>query len=758
MAHCVSQISDRIGAVKRRHSAARVLFAFAAAALFFVPAGRLLAHGYVVRAIPADRSTLQRPPTRLQYWFSEALEPRFSTLNLRDSSGDIIASGGVDAARPSLLALQVPPDLADGAYIVELRPAFASDGHVVAESRVFFVGEMGENGGIAGQAADYRAIPLEVFWRALMNVANMLFFGAALLYSLVLLPAWGSAQHGAGGLPARVMRVLRNILIAAVGLAFAANLIALLQQTMAFFNADAGQVLEQNLWQVVQIGSRFGDVWTLRMVLLIFSAVLLFVAEYYRALMPQLAAGIWRGLAWLGALFIGLTMITGHAAGSLLLPWVALAVNWLHALAVAFWLGGIFTLVLVLPAALRPYAGDARRQALLAVMTRFSRRVVPLVLIVILSGLYNALNWFVSPADLATGYGRSLGVKLLMVVLLLMVGARHYLALRPQLAERFAPFVRGAAEFRGGLRLEALLALLTLLAVAWLSASPIPEPQSLQSEVQIPQATQTVAGYTLTGAVIPGGPGINTYDIVVSRDDAPVSDVQVYVQQVSPARARRGQWLSAPLVEAGLFSVSGDEIDAAGTWWTLVDVVDDAGSTARAAYVWDISDSAAVLQSRPPQPLHGVVLALLAAAVLWLLRPAFSRALAGLQVSWSSALIALAVVIGSLAVMGFGAAFIGEEQRAYEQRLNPPPTRINAVVPDADSLERGAALYRAHCLLWQGHSADFRALRMQLDAVRDEFLYAALVDGWRDLPACGGGVDERGLWDIVNYFRTFEAR
>ena len=307
------------------------------------------AHGYVVRAIPADRSTLERPPTRLQYWFSEDLEPRFSEINLRDQSGEIIASGSVDSRNRALLALRVPPGLADGAYIVELRPAFASDGHVIAESRVFFVGE--EVGGVAGQAADDRAIPLEALWRAALNLANFLIFGAPLLYSAVLLPAWGNA---AGGLPARVRRRLRDCLIGALILATSANLIALLQQSMVFFNADPAQVIRQNLWGVVLIGSRFGDVWIFRMLLLIFSALLIFASEYYRPLLPRLSNGIWRGMPWLGALFIGLTMVTSHAAGSTLMPWLAIAVDWLHALAAAFWLGGALALTLVLPPALAP--------------------------------------------------------------------------------------------------------------------------------------------------------------------------------------------------------------------------------------------------------------------------------------------------------------------------------------------------------------------------------------------------------------------
>ena len=258
----------------------------------------------------------------MQYWFSEDLEPRFSEIHLRDQAGAVIASGGVDEAHHALLTLRVPSGLPDGAYVVELRPAFASDGHVIAESRVFFVGEA--VGGVSGSLTpsyQARAIPLEVFWRALLNLANFLFFGASLLYTAVLIPAWGNAQ---GKLPRGLYPAG---LFAAVMLAFRGQLIGPCHNQT--FNTDAAQVLQQNLWQVALIGSRFGDIWTFRVVLLIFCAVLLFVAEYFRALMPHLAAGIWRGLPWLGAIFIGLTMVTSHAAGSPLLPWVAIAVDWL---------------------------------------------------------------------------------------------------------------------------------------------------------------------------------------------------------------------------------------------------------------------------------------------------------------------------------------------------------------------------------------------------------------------------------------------
>lgn len=725
------------------------------------------AHGYIVRAIPADRSSLERPPTRLQYWFSEDLEPRFSEINLRDQSGSIITSGGVDAQNQALLSLRVPTGLDDGAYIVELRPAFASDGHVIAESRVFFVGE--EVGGVAGEAAGDRAIPLEALWRALLNLAHFLFFGASSLYTVVLIPAWGGARHGGGGLPPRVIRRVRNCLIFSLPLALTANLIALLQQSMVFFNADAAQVIQQGLWQVVLIGSRFGDIWTFRLVLLLFCAVLLFAAEYFRDLMPQLAGGVWRGLPWLGALFIGMSMVTGHAAGSTLLPWVAIAVDWLHALAAAFWLGGALTLTLLLPVALAPYDADQKRQALRAVLLRFSRMMLPLVALLIVSGIYNALNFIITPAELGTGYGRTLAVKALIALPVFILGAQQHLALRPQIARRlqstlaniplagrFLPAGRNASG--AILRIEVLLMLATLIAVAWLSATPIPEPNLPRSDIEAPQATLTVGDVTITSAVIPGGPGVNSYDTVISSEGSPAAGLQVALQLVNPERGIRSRWLTTEEVETGLYATAGDDIDRAGNWWTLIDVVQPEGNSTRAAFIWDIDQATAVQQSRPPQLIHILVLLAIGTVLAVWLYPRARCLLTRLKLTPASLIIAASAVAVSLGIMAAGAILINEQQRNYELTLNPSPTVINTVLPDAESLRRGEALYREHCLVWQGQSADFRALRNRLDSVRDDFLYETVAKGWRDLPPCGSDLSVGERWDVVNYFRTFEQR
>jgi copper transport protein len=724
------------------------------------------AHGYVVRSIPEDRSTLERPPTRLQYWFSEGLEPAFSEINLRDQNGELIASGGVDEGDDTLLMLQIPPGtLEDGAYIVDLRPAFASDGHVIVESRVFFVGETVE--GVEGQAATTLPDTTEIVWKSLLYSATFLLFGVFMMYAYVFVPAWGNVKHERGLLPPRVMTRLHRLAWFALVVTFIANIIALLHQSTVFFGTGLEQVISGGLWQVVRIGSRFGDVWNVRMFLVIIIAFNLLAAQYYGKRFPKTVRSFWTANVWVLAVMLGAPAVNSHAAGSVVMPWLGVVMHWLHTLAVAFWLAGVVILTLVLPVALRPYAGETRQQALLAVMRRFSFFVVSSVALVITTGIYNASNWFFTPSDVATTYGASLGVKLLMMALLLMVGAWHHIALRPAWLERLPmlrPVVRYAENFGSSMRLESLLVVGALLLASVLSATPIPEPEFAQEEVDTPNAVQQVNDMSISMAIAPGGPGVNTFDVVVERDGQPVDDVRVDLQIVSPERDLRNQWDNASLLEAGLFVTSNDAMNEEGRWLTLVDVrlpdgddnpVND--TLYRAAFDWNISNDAAVLQERPPSLITiGAAFAVLA-AFLYTLSPWLLRLYARLDLSPASILVAVAGTIISIALVVWAIWAVAEQQVAIADELNPPPMIVNTVLPDAESLARGEALYQENCIIMQSNS-DFSRLLRQLRLLRDDELFSVIGEGWRDVPPCNGDFDTQETWDIVNYLRTFHVR
>lgn len=725
--------------------------ALAGLLLLLISAASVGAHGFIVRAIPENRAVLERAPARVQYWFSEGLERAFSSVTVRDQTGTVIATGGVDDQNNALMTARLPANLPDGAYVAELRVAFASDGHVITETRVFFVGAAVES---VTSSTTVRAEPLEVIWRAVSLAAILLLLGIYAVYALALVPAWGSPQHPAGLLPPRVMRRLSAAALAALGAAFAAQALAIVQQGMALFNADLGTTLAQGYWNIARIGTRFGDLWTARLLLLILAAALHGLSLYVWRAQPALVRPFWVANAWALALVVGTFSAGSHAAGSLLWPWVGIFVDWAHALAVGLWAGGLGALALALPVALAPYTGEARRLALLAALNRFSRLAAACLGVVIATGVYSALNWIATPADLtSTAFGGALGLKLLLAAGLVAVGAAHHIALRPERYQRWAAVARRVGSFLPTLRLEAVLAAAVVAAAGLLSATPVPVPETTDQPPL--QAQAAVEDYQVALVISPGGPGVNTFDITLTRGGRPASGQEVRLRAVQPARDWRGPWETAEEAGDGLYIAASADIDRPGAWWALVDVIVPGEPPRRAAFAWDIRAEAAVLQSRPPTLLNALALLVALAAVGWAFYPLARRVYRRLDLRPAVVTVALGVIFMTALFSIIGVVVVQNAQAQYEATVNPPPKRINPTLPDAASLARGAALYARACP-WDS-LADHRALVERLPRTRDEELFAAVSDGWRGLPACAAPLDEGERWDIVNFLRTKEA-
>ena len=693
------------------------------------------AHGYIVRSIPEDRASLQHPPLRLQYWFSESLEPNFSSITLRDRTGQALAEGGVSPDNPLQLDLTVPAGLPDGAWLVDLRPAFASDGHVVAETRVFFVGQAADDS-VAGSSV-YAAEPLEALWRAMLYGSCLLLFGTHVLYSAVLLPAWGRAAHRAGGLPPRLMRRLGRVAFASLVVALGANLLAMLQQGMVFFAADARQVLEQGLWQVVRVGSRFGDVWTARMLLLAVCALLIALAIRARREWPEQVRPCWSANLWLTALLVGSFSVNSHAAGSLRLPWLVLLTDWLHSLAAGAWSGALVALALVMPAALAPLTASQRDAALQTALRRFSWLALRALAVLTASGLFSALNWIQRPTDLGdTDWGLALLAKLALVALSLLVAAGH---LRQGIKARLRLFTAWV-----GLRLEAVLLTLTLVPLALLAAAAVPEPD-FGPPPAVPTAVQEVGGGLVKLSISPGGPGVNSLDLRFPGAQ------QVQVRLAAPQRDWRSGWLQASALGEGLFALSTDVIDEAGDWQTLVDFRDEEDRWQRVAFAWEIEAEAALPTTLPSGPQHWLALLLLALACLWALLTPIRRAIHWLDWRPASVATAVAATLALGLITGLALRLVERNEAAYREALWPPPAIVNLALPDADSLERGRSLYADHCA-WE--TADLEELRARLPRFRDEQMFGITREGWRGLTPCAADLETIDRWHLVNYIRT----
>ena len=98
------------------------------------------AHAVLVRAVPPPRATVRVAPRRARLWFSERLEPVYSTASVSsEATGTPVATGAtaVSADDPRLLSVALPP-LAGGAYTVQYR-VLSVDGHVVEGAYSFTV-------------------------------------------------------------------------------------------------------------------------------------------------------------------------------------------------------------------------------------------------------------------------------------------------------------------------------------------------------------------------------------------------------------------------------------------------------------------------------------------------------------------------------------------------------------------------------------------------------------------------------------------
>jgi methionine-rich copper-binding protein CopC len=98
--------------------------AMIAALIAGMPAGAALAHAFLDHAVPAVGSTVSAAPVEIRLFFSEAVEPLFSGVELATVDGAAIATGAtvIDPRDPMQLVLKVPP-LSPGRYRVRWHVA-----------------------------------------------------------------------------------------------------------------------------------------------------------------------------------------------------------------------------------------------------------------------------------------------------------------------------------------------------------------------------------------------------------------------------------------------------------------------------------------------------------------------------------------------------------------------------------------------------------------------------------------------------------
>lgn len=500
-----------------------LICALTAFAVLLLLPGAAGAHARLEGTSPPQGAVVKREPSAVVFTFDEPVEGNFGAVRVYDAEGERVDEG--DAFHPNdegpKLGVHLKPGLPDGSYTATYR-VVSADGHIVSSGYVFSIGQAGASptetvGELIGGSGNGKVTEVAYgLARGLEYLAIALAVGSVAFLLICWLPALDAAagvgEESRPRAAAAFARRLRLILWAAAGIGLLATAAQIILEGaeaagISGFSAITKTIIEETL------GTRFGTVWGFAFIAWIVVAAL--------APLITKAGAPTKPRSLLGTVPIAIPLVylvlcpalSGH--GSSQSP-VALnfSMNAVHVGAMAIWLGGLATLLLVLPAATRSATGPADRGRLLAgPLARFSALALVTVALIMLTGLVQAYVYVRHLGDLlSTGYGRAVLAKFLLLLAVIGVAAYNRRTSVPRL-EAIAG--RGESPGRPGLLLRRALRaeVVLLVVVIGVTAALASYAPPVSAEAGPFSTTTTLGPTTLEMDVDPARVGANQMHI-----------------------------------------------------------------------------------------------------------------------------------------------------------------------------------------------------------------------------------------------------
>lgn len=532
------------------------------------------AHGIVQRTEPEANTSVGAAPRQVVLYFSEPADAVLSSGVVTDRGGQAVSTRSVLSADARRMTITLPP-IPNGIYTVRWRALWPADGHATSGYFLFAVGEAAPAGPSGGGGPP--AVQVAFRWTAFL--AALVVAGAVLFRAAILRPALRTMDPAAAASleVAAESRLRRLITVsgAAVGVASAGEFLLQVAQLLgtSVMRAAAGGLFLPLLWstragwslllrlcavfllllpsspagRILQIG---GLVWlavvggitalfsgpgavggSTHIVLIAMAASVYGVFSIVMARIlpqiPDIRAAVPQD-RWIkplsGAVLLAAFTMTAHAAGGGL---GAAAVDWIHLLAAAAWVGGLAALLLVLAHRTVP----ARERFAGSIVSRFSLVAGSALGVLVVTGVLSTLRFVPSfPAFVITPYGRLLLAKLALVVPMAALGAVNFFVLRPRLVRQtqMHPTLRRLFASVTG---EGSVGALIILIVAAMTITPTarvalqaPPPEAA------PLALAGIAGdLRVTLTIAPARPGINRFTVRGADQQGTALDGEVRV-------------------------------------------------------------------------------------------------------------------------------------------------------------------------------------------------------------------------------------
>jgi copper transport protein len=452
------------------------------------------AHSQYIRSQPEQNAVLAQAPFEVLVWFTEATELQFSEMQVVDATGARVDNNDLhhhgDTSNPGIT---LQPNLPQGTYTVIWRMLSAVDGHRTAGTFAFSVGQPS-----APPAPGSAPLTIDSggsgppTWLAALNrwvgFAGMAAFLGAIMFPALVLPAGLRSlkpdEETKERIAEKVARIVRLTIISSLVVVSITTLLSLWFQGWSAGGSATSVTAIKDVWT----DTRFGQVWTLRVSVLIGAFLLGFLA--FGRLKDLIVKGDWRESSWISLAICAValpltTSLNSHAAAERSQTEFRVIVDWMHLVTGGVWIGGLLQLALITPAVLS--ITEKRPGFLAGVIPRFSQVALVAVGLVVVTGSiqwWHRLHGITAAFD--SDYGYMLVVKVLLLAPLLLLAAFNLLIVRP----RFLSFVvRGAKaasarivawerRFRWAVAGELAVAIVILGVTALLTETSTPTPGS----------------------------------------------------------------------------------------------------------------------------------------------------------------------------------------------------------------------------------------------------------------------------------------
>ena len=508
----------------------RVTAAGAALVVAIGLASPAMAHALLASSQPAAGSNLPSAPTEVVLTFTEAPDPKLSSVQVLSSTGTSVTTGPATGVAGSPTKLRVGlKALQPGVYTVAWTTVSSVDGHLARGSFAFGVGATPPSeGGESTEAAGSSPVsPVGVVGRWLLYGGLIVLLGAAFV-ALVVFPMPP---------PPTLPLVLCGWVVAMVGSAVVIGV----------------QMVEAGVGVGDVVGTSIGTAVLLRfMPLLVALPAIVWLLRRGASRPGLVVVAVAAGAAMLG------DVAESHAAASGAVVF-NVAVQWVHVAASGTWLGGLVALLLGLRGQPSP---ETRRIA-----TRFANRATVGIAVVALSGVVRALSEIGPLQNLAfTDFGRLLVAKSALLGVLGGLGFINHFRSVP-----------GAGKSLGLLRRIGSMELIVATSVLVLSATLVnlAPPAQATTTIQPAPASVTVSGSDFGTTVrmqlsaTPGTSGFNVFRATLNDYDtgAPLSGRTVTLRFTLPSRPDLGaSQLALKPVANGAYQATGANLSIDGTW------------------------------------------------------------------------------------------------------------------------------------------------------------------------------------------------